>query len=417
MARPRKRWRYSEGRKGETVAIYEPRLGSDLRWDYRDAEGVRRRPWVDPPMAVRHRADDPVDPILERAAREACKAKHHEVRGATYSRRENARKLTVAEAFALYHDPAHGGLPRSRSARNHHTASRDYWVERFGADRLWNDAVPAYVEGALQDLVDAGMAPTAEKRFQNLRTVYRWLKNKMRLRGLEDPTLGVELRDYTGSHEPRRPRYTPAEVERLVEASRDFGPRVHLFTVLLADSGARAGQVRRAYRSGLDAPLDPPPPDGVGPHGWLILPAVKRQRPMLTLLTARSRAAVDAALDSYLEPWESEYHAGSREDYPLLPGGRTDREIEDDPISDKALRKVWPKIEAKAKVATKPRRIFHAVRRMWADEVNKHAGLDTTAHAGGWSSRDMVEDVYVSPRRWDDLERAREIREAADDDE
>lgn len=416
MARPRKRWRYSTGRKGQTVAIYEPRLGNDLRWDYREenpdtGEMERRRPWVDPPMRVRLSDSEPVDPILAREAEAECERFYHQLRGSTSRRRRDAHDLTVAAAFALFHDERDGGLPKSRSARTHHKASRDYWTERFGPDRMWNDVPPAHVESAVEDIVAEGMAPTARKRFQNLRTVYRWLKTKMRLRGLEDPTLGVEIKEMTAGHEPRRPRYTPAEVERIVEASRHFGPRVHLFTVLLADSGARAGQVRRAMRSGLDAPLDPAPPEEVGPHGWLILPAVKRQKPMLTLLTERSRAAINAALDSYLEPWESEYGARSREDYPLLPGGRTDRDLEPDPISDTAIRRLWPKIEARADVPTKPRRTFHGVRRMWADEVSRKAGLDTTAHAGGWSSRDMVEDVYVSPRRWDDLERARKIRE------
>jgi integrase len=411
MARPRKRWRESRGRKGQAVAIYEPRLGSDLRWDYRDADGQRRRPWVDPPMKVRHRATDPVDPMLARAAADECERFYHELRGETHRKRQTAHDLTVGEAFAHYHDPRDGALPKSRSAQTHHKASRDYWTDRLGADRLWNDVVPANIEGAVREMVAEGKAPTAEKRFQNLRTVANWLRVKMRLRGLEDPTLGVEVGEMVAGHEPRRPRYTPKEVERLVEASVAFGPRVHLFVALLADSGARAGQVRLAMRSGLDAPLDPPPPDGVGPHGWLILPAVKRQRPMLTLLTQRCRDAVGVALESYLAPWEAEHQSAERLDYPLLPGGHVDR-LEDEPISDTALRKLWPKIEAAAKVPTKPRRTFHGVRRMWADAVREGAGIDATAHAGGWSSREMVESVYVSPRRWDDLEAARKVREA-----
>lgn len=412
MARPRKRFRFSEGRRGESVAIYEPRLASDLRWDYRDEDGNRRRPWVEPPMKVRLRADEPTDPLLVRKAEDLCRTRYHELRGRTQRKLQDAHELTVADAFALYHNPRDGNLPKSRSARTHHAGSRRFWVERFGADRLWNDVPPAHVESALEELVAAGKAPTARKRFQNLRSVANWLRTKMRLRGLEDPTLGVEIQELTADHEPRRPRYTMAQVERLVEASAHFGPRAHLFVTLLADSGARGGQVRRAMRSGFNAPLEPEPPEGVGPHGWLILPAMKRQRPMLTLLTERAREAIDAALEGYLSPWEAEYQGGERKDYPLIPGGRLDRdELEDEPISDTALRKLWPDIEARAKVPTKPRRIFHAVRRAWVDEMVGKIGLDGTAHAGNWSSRDMVEGVYVSPRRWTDLEAARQTRE------
>lgn len=422
MARPRKRWRYSTGRKGETVAIYEPRLAGDLRWDYREenpetGELERRRPWVDPPMRVRLSENEPTDPLLVKAARELCDSFHHELRGASHRQRLDAHDLTVSDAFALYHDPRDGNLPRSRSARVHHKASRDFWTERFGEDALWNDVRPAQVEGAIRDLVDAGMIPTARKRFANLRTVAKWLREKMRLRGLEDPTAGVETKDLTAGHEPRRPRYSTKEVEKLVEASAEEGGRIHLFTVLMADSGARAIQVRNAWRSGLDIELDDPPPESHAPHGWLMLPAVKKQAPMLVYLTRRERAAIERALGSYLAKWEAQYQADELEDYPLLPGGRIDRdEMTMEPIGDRALRYEWKVLEKAADVETKPRRAFHGIRRAWVKKVEEGSDIETVTHAGGWSRREIVESTYVPKRRFQHLERAREIMEKEGDD-
>jgi hypothetical protein len=416
MARPRKPWSESTGRYGATVRIYEPRLGAPLRWDYRDEAGRRRRPEVVPELRVRHGPAEPLDPVLVKRAVERLEQKAAELALEPLRRATEPNLLTLGQAYQLYFDPRRRALPASKEARQHHRASREFWERKLGAATVWNAITPADVRGPLIELREAGRIATAEKRLQNLRTLYRWLREQMRMKGLEDPTLGIRFTEITGGYEPRRPRYSPEEIARLRRAWQDADPRFRLFMVLMTTSGARAGQVRHAMRSGLDAPLDPAPPAGAAPHGWLVLPAVKRQRPMVTFLTAAQRRELDSALEGYLAEWEAEYRAGQRRDYPLIPGGYLRRgEMLPEPISDTALRKTLQRLERAAGIPRRERRGFHGFRRAWVDVMDAHAGLDTATAAGGWSRRELVEGVYVSPRRWEHLARAREIMEEADE--
>lgn len=414
MARPRKRWSYSVGRYGATVRIYEPRLGAPLRWDYRTEHG-RQRPEVQPPLRVRRGEDGPLDPVLVRQAQDLCDRQAALLTIGPLRRSTEPEKLTLGLAYALYMDPRRKALPASRSARVHHDASRAFWAAELGESVIWDAIKPADVWAALLRLREAGKLATAEKRADNLRTLYRWLREQMDYETLRNPLRGLDKKKLLQGYQPRRPRYTAAEVERLVTASVAFGPRFALFVTLMADSGARAVQVRSAMRSGLDPVLEPPLPAGHAPNGLLVLPAVKGQEPMVTYLTARERRAVDAALASYLAPWEAEWQ-DSGANYPLLPGGRSDRELIREPISDTALRKVWPDLEAAAEVENRPRRLFHALRRAWTDDIEETEGLDTTTAAGGWSRRETVEGIYLSKRRYGHLERARRRRERGSED-
>jgi integrase len=142
----------------------------------------------------------------------------------------------------------------------------------------------------------------------------------------------------------------------------------------------------------------------------LVLPAVKGQAAMVTYLTRRQRAAIDAALATYLATWEAAWQADGT-DYPLIPGGRGDRALLPEPISDRALRKVWPLIEAAAGVESRDRLGFHGARRSWADDIEEGEGLDTVTAAGGWSRRETPETLYVSRRKYGHLEKARKRRE------
>jgi hypothetical protein len=232
---------------------------------------------------------------------------------------------------------------------------------------------------------------------------------------LRDPTRTLDKRKLLEGYTPRRPRYTQEEVERLTEHAAAFGPRFHLFVLLMADSGTRAIQARSAMRSGLDCTLEPPPPPGFAPNGWLQLPGVKGQAPMLLGLTKRQRAAVNEALATYLAPWEAQYRAGELKDYPLLPGERGgDRgpsELMMQPISDTALRKTWKKLHTLAKVEPRERLGFHGSRRSWSDAIEQAEGLDTVTAAGGWSRRETVEGIYLSATKYHHIERARRRRE------
>ncbi|HEY8535075.1 MAG TPA: hypothetical protein VIL25_01450 [Vicinamibacterales bacterium] len=369
-----------------------------------------------PELRVRRGPDEPLDPVLVRQAMDALERKAAELALEPLRRASEPQLLTLGEAYRMFFDPRRRALPPSKEARQHHRASREFWESRLGVSTAWNTITPADVRGPLIELREAGKIATAEKRLQNLRTLYRWLREQMRMRGLEDPTLGIRVTEITAGYEPRRPRYSADEIARLREAWQRADPRFRLFMALVTASGARAGQVRLAMRSGVDAPLDPAPPPGAAPHGWLVLPAVKKQRPMVTFLTSAQRRELDSALAGYLATWEAEYQAGTREDYPLIPGGYIDRgELLPEPISDTALRKTLHEIERAAGVARRPRRGFHGFRRAWVDLIDSVAGLDTATAAGGWSRRELVEGVYVSPRRWEHLARAREIMEHSED--
>lgn len=414
-ARKRKRrsagWSYSVKRYGVSVRIFESRPGAALRWDYQE-DGQRTRPEVTPRAFVRGAPDGPLDATLMRQAEDLCEQKAAALRLQPLRSETDPPTLTVGEAYRLYFEPRRRALPASREARIHHTASRAFWTQELGAETLWDRIRPGDVWGALTRLKEAGQVATAEKRFSNLNKLYTWLRDRMGYEELKNPLRTLRKADLRTGYQPRRPRYTDAEVERLVAAAPRFGERMALFVTLLADSGARAVQVRRAMRSGLDCDLEPAPPKGDAPHGWIMLPAVKGQEPMLTYLTARERRALDAALASYLAEWEAEWQ-GDGTDYPLVPGGRTDSRglLNRQPITDAALRRVWPRLEKAARVPRKARRTFHGVRRAWADDIEAGEGLDTVTAAGGWSKRDTPEQLYISKRRYSHLERARRRRE------
>lgn len=414
MARPRKKWSDSTGQYGATVRIYEDKLGGLLRWDYREG-GQRVRPEVDPPMRVRRDAKSDVVPELVTRARHALEQKAARLALKEQRNEQKPEQLTVAGAYALYFDPRKRALPRGKSSLTLHKLARAFWTEELGAATPWDHIAPADVWGALERVREAGHIPTAEKHYNNLRTLYRWLVDRMGYEHLRNPLRTLDKAKLTEGHTPQRPRYTVEEVERMVAVSPQFGERFALFVAFLADSGARGIQVRVAWRSMLDAELQPPPPPGWGkPHGWIVLPAVKGQKPMLTLLTARQRAAVDRALATYLAPWEAEWQE-SRKDYPLLPSDRGSdrgpRPLVRRPISDTALRRTWAKMETASKVPPRDRLAFHGIRRSWSDDVNQKAGFDAMASAGGWSDRRTPEKIYLSVD-YEGIESARKARES-----
>lgn len=407
--RPRKRWSHSVGRYGQKVRIYEPRLGAPLRWDYRQ-DDQRQRPEVEPPIRIRPNPKAAEDPIRIRAALEACEHKAAELTLQPLRKAVEPESLTVGEAYALYFDRKRRALPPSKSARIHHTASRDFWENELGRATPWDAIKPADAWSALVRLKERKQVATAEKRYANLRTLFIWLRDQMGYDAIRNPLRKLDKRKLVEGYTVRRPRYSGQEIERIIEASRDFDARMHLFTVLMADSGARAMQIRHAMRSGFNCELEPPVPAGHAPSGWLLFAAVKGQDAMLTYLTVRQRGALDAALAGYLADWETAYQQNSK-DYPLIPGGRLDRKITAEPISDRALRKLWPLIEDAADIPHRSRRAFHGSRRAWADDIEESLGIGTVTAAGGWSRQETPESLYVSKRKYGHLERARVQRE------
>lgn len=418
MGRKRSRWSFSMGPYGDTVRIYEPSLGAALRFDYgetvRGPDGPkreRRRPHVEPKLYIRPGPAAAVDPLAERKARELLRVKAAELNLAVLRQESEPERLTVCDAYLLYFNPRRRALPKSHSALVHHKTSRTFWTAELGADTLWDAIRPADVRGAIQRLIETGMVASAEKRFHNLRTLYRWLRDDMGYDNLRDPTRGIRLQPMIEGYEPARPRYSPDEKTRMVATAGRIGsPRERLFATVTFEAGARGGQVRLAMRSGFNRPLVPEPPAGMAPHGWLFLPAMKHQLPRLIFLTARSRAAIDAAIAAYPPEWEAAW-LERKEDYPLVPGGEWPFGVLKQSISDEALRAWWPKLEKAAGVASLPRRGFHGARRRWADSTRAVIGTEKTAHAGGWLKTDTLEDVYLSKYQYEDLEAARVANE------
>jgi integrase len=408
MARPRKTWTYSVGRYGATVRIWEPRLAAPLRWDYTE-NGKRRRPEVKPLTRVRTKASQPPDPMLEQAAKDLCEQKAATLTLEPLREATEPEALTVGMAYSLYFDPKRKALPKSKAGRVHVEGSRKFWLAQLKPETRWDAIAPADVKAGLETLIEAGKIPTAEKRLANLVTLYHWLVDGMGYDLLRNPARGIDFKKLMDGYQPRRPRYTTAEVDRLIEKSRDKGPRFDLFVKLMADSGARAGQVRMAVRSGLNCALEPPPPAGMFPLGWLALPKVKGQPAMLTALTRRQREALDVALAGYLAALESAWLENGT-DYYLIPGGNV-KAITASPITDNALRHMWAKLEEAAEIPKVKRRAFHGSRRAWSDDIHEHEGLETLTAAGGWTKSETPESIYLSKAKYSHIERARKRRE------
>lgn len=415
MARPRKLWSYSKGDYGETVTLVESRLAGPLRWNYRDG-ATRVREEVKPRVRVRHAVGDDVDRALVKKAEALCDTRHAKLlasRAEVRAKPTTAESLTVADAFALYHDPTRNALPASDSGKAHHIASRAFWLAELKPDTFWNNVPPADVWGPLVRLKGKGQVATATKRFQNLRTLYRWLHGRMRIRGLEDPTLGLNVKELRAGYRERRPRLYPGQVDKVRAVLPALSWRMRLFLTLMISSGTRGIQARNAMRSGLDASLEPMPSE-IPPHGWFLFIGVKGQRPHLTYLTKGQRREIDAAIAGPLAAWEAAYQAGEITDYPLLPAGRFDsrRKKEDAtvlmmrPVSDNALRHQLAATFAKAGIPKTDRLGFHAIRRGWADMVRASEGMDAVVSAGGWSRRETAEG-YLSEYQHEDIEKAR----------
>lgn len=421
MARPRSLFAHHEGPYGSRVSIREPKLGAPLRWSYR-VNGKLTRPQVMPEIRVRT-GNGPTDPVMVEKAKELCRQKHAELTLAAASAPKADRKrgidadtLTVAEAYALFNDPARRALPASVSAQQHHAGGRRFW-ERELEGKYWNDVVPADIEGPLGRLVEEGLVQTAVKRLQTLRTMTRWLQRKMRIKGLEDPTIGIEAADLLENYMPKRPRFTPDEVASLKSVVPSLSWRSQVYYTLLIPSGTRAIQARNAWRTMLDAPLEPPVPKGMAPNGWIALAGVKGQLPHVVFFTKKMRAVIVEAIAGPLAKWEAKYLAGEIEDYPLVPGGRVARNlITMEPVSDRILRYELTDVLKAAGIKKTERMGFHAARRAWSDLMGDAIGAEAASDAGGWTDDRMHKTVYRTQLRYKHYEMARQVQEETEDE-
>lgn len=422
------------GRRPHTVRLREPDRGANVVLDYTTPGG---RKWESLGFPVRHQDgrrwtwdDDALEEAREAAEDFAAALRLGQLRQETAPDR-----LTVGEAFALYHDSDRGGLPSGKGTRLEHAHFRGQWEAWFGAETPWNSVTPADTEAWVQRQQAKGFTTKGWTGVKVLRAVYNWLTERRGIEHLSDPTRGIRKKEVMRGHTPKRPRFSREESERLLKVRHDVDPRFALLVALMDDSGARTKALRLAMRSGLDVPLEPAPTKEQAPHGWLLLPALKEQDAPLVFLTAFQRREVTRALTGYLAELERVYQETGK-DFPLFPGVRLDSkgqivrpepmQTEDfarygiesgwkpeqakayRPISHARMREFLLEAEKLAKVEHIRGRGYHGIRRAWTDHVYAEKGLAVAAVAGAWSSERTPEKIYLDRSRYRHRAEARE---------
>jgi len=331
--------------------------------------------------------------------------------------------LTVGQAFEMYFDPERGGLAPSKSSRNAGNASRVDWSLHLGEGTPWNAVRPTDVDAMARKWKRAGHAKTAEQRVKWLRTVYNWLRKRARIRGLEDPTEHFDFQALMEGYEPRQPRFTSAEADRIVASAWDVDPRFRLMIALMDDSVVRRVALIRTWRSAIDRPLNMPPSAEDAPHGWIVFPAMKGQPAVPWFLTAFQRREIDMALTTHLSELERLYQSDDR-DYPLFPAARMYEKAREErrpinptmpgayrPVGEGLTEKWLRAAEREAGIEHVPGRLWHGLRRTASDVVYDAAGLSVLTTAGGWQNQTTPGKVYVGKARNRDRAVARNVME------
>jgi hypothetical protein len=409
------RWSIQVGEYGATVRVRERERGGRVQLCYFDVGlGRRRYPYAESVQTVRDRHGRVDARAVEVVTREAMEL-NTRLLAERLEGSLSAQRLTLAQGFALFHDPDRGAMPVSVSARRHHTNARRYWMLNVPGERPWNQILPSEVETATLKLARTGKIPTAEKYVRCFRTVHRWLRDKAGYDTLRDPTRGLDLRRVREGHEVRRPVYRPAEIEALIAVAAGVDRRFEFALIWAADSGARSAALYRAVRSQVDEPLDVAPTIEQAPYGHANLAALKGQGRALTFLTHRQRVVFDAAVASYLRALEQRWLAEQR-DYPLIPGGRFPdggvfgTELVS-PVSNKMMEKWLRAAEKAADVPHVKRRGWHGIRRGWAEYTLDETDIETVRDAGAWADRDVPDAIYLKREHFGRLAKSRQAQE------
>ena len=410
-AKRRTLWRWTHEDYGVTVTAYEIRRGGPVHLDYRIAK-QRFRPSLG--FGIRDEAGK-IIPEREQRARDLARKKSAELRLGTVEGRADPMRITIGSAFALYHDEKRGGLPPSASGVRKHRRARKFWTATFGEHRAWNSIVPAEVRAALQGLKDRGMTPTADAHAKCLHACWRHLTDMLEIDGLKNPIRGLKWAKLNEGHVAHRPRFLPAEIDRLWEVRHLADPRFAAFFTLVDGSAARGKAVRVLRRSALDRPLDVAPSHEQAPHGWVVLPPLKGQAAVLVLLTSWQRAEIDAYLAGFLSELEAAWQADGT-DYPLFPSLR---KAEGTPRAGRPFRHVPRKttgtwLHEAERIAGIPHvrgRGWHGLRRAGSDYLYEEIGLQGLTTAVGWSSTKTPEGIYIDRTRMPERVRARQAQE------
>jgi hypothetical protein len=422
------------GRRPHTVTLREEREpGANVVLDYLTAEGARSKATLGYPVRSVQGKRSAWDWDALEAARQAAEDRAASLRLGQLRKENDDTKLTVAQAFALYHDPDRGGVRGAMSTIYSHRIARREWERWLGPNTAWNAVKGADIEGLLLKFKDRDMTPSAINLLQKFRACYNWLRKKRGMKHLNDPSESIEMRDIMAGHRAKRPRYTPEEARRIVAVRDEVDPRFALMVALIDDSGARRESLRRTWRSDVNAPLEFDPGEAA-PHGWILLPALKQQERTLAFLTSFQRREIDRALAGYLRELERAYQEIGL-DYPLFPSARVDTATagvvrayaqrgEDGvwrPAQKAAYRPIshtrtWDWLldaerKAKPPVPHIPGRAWHGLRRAASDYLEESTDLATLTTAMGWSSQAVPEKIYLDKGRMNKRARAREAME------
>lgn len=408
----------------------EKKAGSNLILDFTDPRsGERQKETLD--FGVR---DDRGHIDEERWARAQARADDRSAALRLSRERTLAEpaKITLGRAYEMFFDPEHGGLLSvSASYTASHRRARDFWKREFGAAHPWNQITPAKLEAAA-DRAKVEFGPAAAEQFvERLQIVWGWLTEKAEIEGLKNPARKWDRKAFRGGRQPRRPRYSEAELVALIAVSRRVDPRFRLLLCFADSSGSRGGQIRTAWRSALNAPLAVPPEPDEAPHGWIVFGGVKGQADHRVFLTSWQREELAGAMGGYFDDSAGAFKPGflsvlearfleTGDDYPLFPGGYLRKGVA--PIRAEGLRRTLRPVgrtepwnwlveaERLADVARVRGRGLHGIRRAWAKYSRREIGKTAAARAGGWSKEETLEDIYAGERH-EDLVASREAQE------
>lgn len=221
---------------------------------------------------------------------------------------------------------------------------------------------------------------------------------------------GVEMPD------PERPRYTHAEILRILAKAWEVDPRLGFATALGAEY--RGGQVVRGRRTHLD----------VAAKTFTIIGRGKK-RGTVVHLTDGQMTAVQRALTGYLAPLEQQYQAKGIAEYPLFPGGMLHGMIRKDDGREEALHTVddhatreppvkrtwikwWIEAEKLANVDHVPGRGWYGGRRILLDVAveDEQVQDEVMQEIGGWANTRTPQDIYRNKTRTKAREEAARVR-------
>ncbi len=414
-------WSMRVGERPHVVTIREDRTpGARLIFDY--SAGGRRRQTAAGFDTIRTDGGQ-FDPGAIDRAEEAALTLSAKLRLDQLREGVQPQSLTVRQAFTLYRDPERGGVAPSKSSRNAAAAAAADWMRHLGPDMPWNKVLPTDVDALARAKKRAGQQKTAEQRVKWLRTVYNWLRKRARIRGLEDPTEHFDFGALMDGYEPRQPRYTREEAEKIVAVAWDVDPRFRLLIALMDDSVVRRAALVRTWRSAIDRPLNMEPSREDAPHGWIVYPAMKGQPATPWFLTAFQRRELGMALTTHLSDLERIYQETGK-DYPLFPAARmyeADRTERRPipatrggayrPVGQSMTEKWLREAEEKSGVGHVRGRLWHGLRRSASDVIYDAAGLSVLTTAGGWQDERTPGKVYVDKAKHADRSRARQAME------